>query len=509
MFRVEVELEGALGKYFGQVGMVTKFSAETQEATLVRASGSQILGGGFKIPFSALKPFQESSEGRGLKSMVCDDLTKEAIFLQMGFHDPMSTPDFDTVTQKKPAYIEADQIVMYVALISWTFEDLSVYFYHPQYVLNLIDKVAGEDDEPKEYLPRLREAFQKNLSRYKLHIFPIHSGADSVGESSHWTTLAIDYETQEARYYETLDTPKVYNLSAAQYLCELSEVSMPEDRQNKLRQEGVECGLCTCHYIEQEVRVLAGEGRGSVLGLVRERYLGIRDHLGKMTKVLNAFKKVWLKRKEQEDKHAHAVEALKARAVETAEIKKNEIVKIQQAQAAIGQDFFEGVDMDSVIPKEFTAKKKVGFKASSGLLKKHGSKSKPKDLAESKPKKAKLSDKPASEGEKEEPKAEEEAKAEEEPKVEEEAKAEEEPKVEEEAKAEEEPKPQEEPKPEEEHKVEVAAPASELEVVEPALRGFRGSGPQVYIYIYIFFFLGGCTDRWIRLKICLWIRFKI
>ena len=62
MFRVEVELEGAFGKYFGQVGMVTKFNEETQEATLVRASGSQILGGGFKIPFSALKPFQESSE---------------------------------------------------------------------------------------------------------------------------------------------------------------------------------------------------------------------------------------------------------------------------------------------------------------------------------------------------------------------------------------------------------------------------------------------------------------
>ena len=103
-----MELEGALGKYFGQVGMVTKFNEEIQEATLVRASGSQILGGAFKIPFSALKPFQENAERRDLKSMVCDDLTKEALFLQMGFDDPMSTPDFDSVTQKKPVYIEAD-----------------------------------------------------------------------------------------------------------------------------------------------------------------------------------------------------------------------------------------------------------------------------------------------------------------------------------------------------------------------------------------------------------------
>ena len=105
-FRVEEELAGLSGKHFGEVGIITKFDAEKQIATITPSSGAQLTGGAFQVPFPALKLFDRNAGRRALKNMSCDELTKEALFIQMGFPDPMSIPEFDQATLKKPEYIE-------------------------------------------------------------------------------------------------------------------------------------------------------------------------------------------------------------------------------------------------------------------------------------------------------------------------------------------------------------------------------------------------------------------
>ena len=120
------------------------------------SSGTLLTGGAFSVPFSALKPFDRNAGRRELRGMICDDLTKEALLIQMGFPDPTCTPEFEQVTLKKPEHIDQDQILMFKALMEWTFEDLSVFVYHPQYVLVLLDKMKpdegpdGQDKGPSE-----------------------------------------------------------------------------------------------------------------------------------------------------------------------------------------------------------------------------------------------------------------------------------------------------------------------------------------------------------------------
>ena len=178
-FRVEEELAGLSGKHFGEVGIITKFDAENQIATITPSSGALLIGGAFKVPFSALKLFDSHAGRRGLKNMTCDELTKEALLIQMGFPDPMSIPEFDLVTLRKPEYIEQDQILMYKAMMEWTFEDLSFFIYHPQYILVLLEKIAADveaSEEHKANMIRIQQKFIQNLPNFQLHLFPIHSG---------------------------------------------------------------------------------------------------------------------------------------------------------------------------------------------------------------------------------------------------------------------------------------------------------------------------------------------
>ena len=365
-FRVEEELSGLLGKHFGRVGTVTKFDEENQEATLVSSTETELTSGAFKVPFTALASFdRKSNKRRGLKDMKCDELTKEALLIQMGFPDVDSMPDFEPVTSQAPQYFENDQIVMWSALLQWTFEDLSVFVYHPQYVLVLLDKFSlgdgkgeGETDEDnKANLHRVAQKFKENLSNFELHLFPVHSGIVLDGESSHWTLLALDYETKSARWYETLDDPKEFCLSSMTYICELSAIKMPDKRENLLRQTGVECGLGVMHYLEKEMRMAAGEGKGSVLGFVPARWREMRQTLGKMTKMVNAFKKHLIERQKKEKAQQIALETLKMQSVQALEIRMAELQKIKDAQSAIGENFFSGVDLDVVLPADFQPKK--------------------------------------------------------------------------------------------------------------------------------------------------------
>ena len=206
-------------------------------------------------------------------------------------------------------------------------------------------------------MDRFRQKFKENLSNFKLHLFPVHSGIVLDGESSHWTLLALDYETKSARWYETLDDPKEFCLSSMTYICELCAIKMPDKRENLLRQTGVECGLGVMHYLEKEMRMAAGEGKGSVLGFVPARWREMRQTLGKMTKMLVAFKQQLLERHEKEKAQVIALETLKTQSVEILELRKVELQKLKDAQSAIGEEFFSGVDLDVVLPADFQPKK--------------------------------------------------------------------------------------------------------------------------------------------------------
>ena len=105
------------------------------------------------------------------------------------------------------------------------------------------------------------------------------------------------------------------------------------------------------------MRMAAGEGEGSVLGVVPARWREMRQTLGKMTKMLVAFKKHLLERREREKASEIALETLKMQTVQTFEIRMAELQKIRDAQSAISENFFSGVDLDVVLPTEFQPKR--------------------------------------------------------------------------------------------------------------------------------------------------------
>ena len=114
---------------FGEVGVWTSMSKVTDEATLLPCSAGELLAGSFTVPFSALIPFDEKTSLQKLHTLVCDDLTKEAVLQHMGFLDPFVIPEFESDTLKKPESFDQDHIMMYATLVQWTFEELSVFVY--------------------------------------------------------------------------------------------------------------------------------------------------------------------------------------------------------------------------------------------------------------------------------------------------------------------------------------------------------------------------------------------
>ena len=74
--------------------MVAKFDEGNQNATLVSVNEGDVSGGAFTIPFAAIAPFDNKLKRRDLKDMRCDELTEEALLMQMGFPDIESMSDF-------------------------------------------------------------------------------------------------------------------------------------------------------------------------------------------------------------------------------------------------------------------------------------------------------------------------------------------------------------------------------------------------------------------------------
>ena len=144
------------------------------------------------MPCSALIPFDEKTFAhRKLQKLVCDDVTKEAVLQHMGYSNPFAIPEFDSVTCKKPECFEQDHIMMYATLVQWTFEELSVFVYQPEYIHQLCENALTEDTENrKAELQRVRERFRENLSKFELHLFPVHSGAESEGEPAYLGTFS-------------------------------------------------------------------------------------------------------------------------------------------------------------------------------------------------------------------------------------------------------------------------------------------------------------------------------
>jgi hypothetical protein len=90
-----------------------------------------------------------------------------------------------------------------------------------------------------------------------------------INGENHWTMLAVTHQNgvvSAARYYDSLKSEsKECRQKATQILRALTEDNARElpPRRNKWHQgNGYDCGVAVCHYMEEELRAVRGEGLG-------------------------------------------------------------------------------------------------------------------------------------------------------------------------------------------------------------------------------------------------------
>ena len=133
------------------------------------------------------------------------------------------------------------------------------------------------------------------------------------GLGRHFTLLVVR-KSPELQVQYTDSLPQVHTgcLAHAKAFLEMLEVPVVEAtllRINKGRQTGVECGYFVCHYMEDVLRIAAGQGRGRQGWPNPIRLLSIRHYLSAVSKSLHDELTKWCKDKAAADVKATEAES--------------------------------------------------------------------------------------------------------------------------------------------------------------------------------------------------------
>lgn len=153
---------------------------------------------------------------------------------------------------------------MWNVVLQTTFPEVRYFFCEPQVFLRPLHDQHQESDA----LSTLRDNLKLAAQETQLILAPLHCPESELHPMGHWTLLAIetkDHTNPAVRYYEGLDKMNEVCLDKAVKLCDL--LNIPENlvqQTNHFRQIQDECTEVAMHYMEKEVRNLAGESFGAV-----------------------------------------------------------------------------------------------------------------------------------------------------------------------------------------------------------------------------------------------------
>jgi len=357
--RVEKE-DSRRSEHYGEHGTCLQVEEDEEGEEIATVMSERAM---FKIAVRCLVQRQAKAlEVRALKSFRgTSELSKQLLLMLSGFGwDPEREETVGSVTAKEPKCFESQQVKIWFGLLEWTFEAESVAMYDPDYVQVLTDS-ANDKIEP-ELLKGIQDNFKAAFSRAKVHLFPICSWAlESV---EHWTYLALESETKEVRYYETLDLMKGKNFEMAEKILWIAGFEGVVERVNEVRQEDEECGEALCHYAEQEVRHAAGEGWGSVPAFTKERRREMRLKLGSACGILRKSQEELKEKLRNEELCLQKLQVLKDAALGKTERRLQEIKELKDFQKKLGtEDFFAGSDVQSILPADFAQRVRVKTKS--------------------------------------------------------------------------------------------------------------------------------------------------
>ena len=264
-FRVERAFSGN-EELFGLVGTCVYADLDSQELSLMDQTASikkVKLAHVIELtkkerPMRALKTFQNVSKQE-----------KQKCLGRLGMHDPETAPPVEV--SAKGGLVDSSMIQMYSVLLEHTFGEESWFFWPPDAIEGYFEHVKDQAQERQE---KFEEGIRKALVRFEKVFFPIHCPQSTDHKDGHWTLLVVQakeagetLQEPKVRYYDSLDLPNEVCLSRAD---QLLSAALPQkdalwrhksfDWRQAHRQSGTECGFWLMHFLELEVRQLAGEG---------------------------------------------------------------------------------------------------------------------------------------------------------------------------------------------------------------------------------------------------------
>ena len=320
VFRVDREFVGGEAE-FGVVGTCAYAHQEDEEISIMDDALSFR-----RVPISVvIEKDQTIPKPRELRKF--EHVGKPARFQllgRLGMVDAESSAPVDVKTDS--GLVEGSHIQLWAVLLEHTFPQLNFSTWSPESLYTYFEYCQEKDGVSRMLF---EGALRKAVSRYDKVLFPIQcpegAGTHSCG---HWTLLVIEARDQgvllsepRIRYYETLhDVNDVCQERALQVLRgalpDLSEAALVTAlmRHQIFRQAGTECGYWVMHYMELEVRRLAGEG-GAPVTTPKTRRKAMLQRAQGAARQLEKARQLWLQDAAMEEAKVQAAQqVLRAKA---------------------------------------------------------------------------------------------------------------------------------------------------------------------------------------------------
>ena len=292
--RVEVELDEYCRSY-GISGTCSEVDEVAQELVILDDKVT------VRVPIQAvvLRTERQCQSRDFFSFKTVAQIKKRCMMYEVSGWDPESSIPLTPVSQGKPIRLDDEHLRMWHVVLRSTFPNANFKWFDPSIYLH---RLFSDPTLELTLQEGIRRAFQK----VDLLLFPLQCPESDDHPIGHWTLLAIerteDIQKSLVRYYETMNDMNEICFSKALKI--LSILDLPQDgfdRCNKFRQKSDECTEVVMHYVELEIRHIAGEGWGTVRCLHPNHRTKMRQTLSRFQSNLEPVRLEWVKQSEIEE----------------------------------------------------------------------------------------------------------------------------------------------------------------------------------------------------------------
>ncbi|CAK0864326.1 unnamed protein product, partial [Prorocentrum cordatum] len=299
VFRVDREYAGGEA-LFGKVGHCMYAHKEDQEISILDDQMNNR-----RVPISAVIEVNETlPTPKAL--LTFEHVSKNMKYQMLGRLGMVSADSAPPVEVKKDAaLLEGGTIQLWSVLLEHTFPQANFFTWSPDSMCVYFSALRDQDEVCQK---AMEEAMRRVLNRYDKVFFPLQcpegAGKHKVG---HWTLLVVETRNEgislaepRIRYYETMNEINEVCLDRADQILKAVVPDLSQQmlvtaltRHQIFRQSGTDCGYWVMHYIEVEVRRLAGEG-GAPVTTPKDRKKAVINKCVSAAKQLEKARLAWL-----------------------------------------------------------------------------------------------------------------------------------------------------------------------------------------------------------------------